>query len=411
MANIRDRQIHDRAMEAAKSYKRSEIELIEILEQVDRYRIYYQHKCNSLFSYATEILKLSGEVAYIFIGVARKTQEVPELKEEIRNGSITVSKAKRMTSVITKENKSEWISLAKTSTKHQLEKQIAIARPTETVREKLEYSSAPKEQVKFIRLEADEKSISSGKDAVRVQLQTGVSEKLMIKLRRIQDLESSKRKRAVSLEDSLNVMADLYLEKHDPLERAKRQKLRGKLQEEGNPKTKISTRREGVQSEIVSPLKEKTKVVGIQKESVRAKTINDFTAPKSNVIGHRGGVENADFKTVSNGDGEQNVKKPSTEAEGTSTLSHNLHGPGLTPEMNASKTRKPLKAAVRHSVHLKYNSQCAHTDSNGKRCSQRRHLDVHHVIPVSQGGGDKLENLTLLCSGHHKMIHFLHLLW
>ncbi|MGE3756925.1 MAG: hypothetical protein AB7H97_04175, partial [Pseudobdellovibrionaceae bacterium] len=92
MINIRDKQIHERAMEAAKSYKRSELELIEILEQVDRYRIYYQHKCNSLFSYATEVLKLSSEVAYIFIGVARKTREVPELKEEIRNGSITVSK-------------------------------------------------------------------------------------------------------------------------------------------------------------------------------------------------------------------------------------------------------------------------------------------------------------------------------
>ncbi|MGE0634585.1 MAG: HNH endonuclease [Pseudobdellovibrionaceae bacterium] len=75
--------------------------------------------------------------------------------------------------------------------------------------------------------------------------------------------------------------------------------------------------------------------------------------------------------------------------------------------MHASKNRRPLKAAVRHSVHLKYNSQCAHTDSNGKRCSQRRHLDVHHIKQVSQGGGDKLENLTLLCSGHHKMIHFL----
>ncbi|MGE3757088.1 MAG: hypothetical protein AB7H97_04990, partial [Pseudobdellovibrionaceae bacterium] len=73
MINIRDKQIHDRAIEVAKSYKRSEIELIEILEQVDRYRVYYQHKCNSLFSYATEVLKLSNEVANIYIGVSRKT--------------------------------------------------------------------------------------------------------------------------------------------------------------------------------------------------------------------------------------------------------------------------------------------------------------------------------------------------
>ncbi|MGE3759236.1 MAG: HNH endonuclease signature motif containing protein, partial [Pseudobdellovibrionaceae bacterium] len=219
---------------------------------------------------------------------------------------------------------------------------------------------------------------------------------------------SSKKKRAVSLEESLNLMVDLYLEKYDPIKRAKRQKMRGKLQEEGNSKTKASTRRrEDAQFEIANALKDKTKAVDIQKESVRAKTINDFTAPKSNVIGHRGRVENVNFKTMSNGDGEANVKKPSTEAEGNSTVSHNLQGPSIVAKMRASKIRKPLKTSLKHSVQLKYNSRCAHTDSSGKRCSQRRHLDVHHIIQASQGGGDELENLTLLCSGHHKMIHSL----
>ncbi|MGE3759667.1 MAG: HNH endonuclease signature motif containing protein, partial [Pseudobdellovibrionaceae bacterium] len=203
---------------------------------------------------------------------------------------------------------------------------------------------------------------------------------------------------------------DLYLEKYDPIKRAKRQKMRGKLQEEGNSKTKVSTRRrEEAQFEIANALKDKTKAVDIQKESVRAKTINDFTAPKSNVIGHRGGVENADFKTMCNGNGNGKVNvNPSPKVEGNSTVSHNLQGPGIGAKMRASKIRKPLKAPIKHLIQLKYNSQCAHTDSNGKRCSQRRHLDVHHIIQVSQGGGDELENLTLLCSGHHKMIHSLH---
>ncbi|MGE0634116.1 MAG: HNH endonuclease signature motif containing protein [Pseudobdellovibrionaceae bacterium] len=407
MTNHRDKQIHERAMEVAKAYKRSEIELIEILEQVDRYRIYYQHKCNSLFTYATEVLKLSNEVAYIFIGVARKTREVPELKEEIRNGSITVSKAKRMTSVLTKENKSEWISLAKTSTKHQLEKQIAIAKPTEAVREKLEYSGAPKEQIKLIKLEAKEKSVSSGKDAVRVQLQIGVSEELMLKLRRIQDLESSKRKRAVSLEESLNVMADLYLEKHDPLKRAKRQKMRGKLQDEGNPKTMNSTGREDVQTEASNSLQD---TGTSQTVDTQSKTIDSFTRSEkfySKAMSSRCGVESGDSKTESKCDSSAEIHN-SDKAERNSTVSHNIQGPGITPEMQASKIRKPLKASVKHSVQLMYNSQCTYTDSEGKRCSQRRHLDIHHIIQASQGGGDKLENLTLLCSGHHKMIHSLH---
>ncbi|MGE0633480.1 MAG: HNH endonuclease [Pseudobdellovibrionaceae bacterium] len=388
MINIRNKQIHERAMEVAKSYKLSEIELIEILEQVDRYRIYYQHKCNSLFSYATEVLKLSNEVAYIFIGVARKTQEVPELKEEIRSGSITVSKAKRMTSVITKENKSEWISLAKTSTKHQLERQIAIAKPTEAVREKFEYSNAPKEQIKLIKLEANENSVSSAKDSIRVQLQIGVSEKLMLKLRRIQDLESSRKKKAVSLEEAFDVMADLYLEKHDPLERAKRQKMRGKLQEEKNHRT-TSSNPNNKDKDVDSKIMSGTEAVNSVNDSRDSEATED----------------SARLKTIGDFD------ESSDKAERRSFVSHNSQGPGLIPEMQASKTRKPLSASVKHSIHLKYNSQCAHTDSEGKRCFQRRHLDVHHIIQVSQGGGDELENLTLLCSGHHKMIHSQESLW
>ncbi|MGE0634667.1 MAG: HNH endonuclease signature motif containing protein, partial [Pseudobdellovibrionaceae bacterium] len=203
---------------------------------------------------------------------------------------------------------------------------------------------------------------------------------------------------------------DLYLERNDPIKRAKRQKIRGKLQEEGNPKTKNSARGEGAQTKIANPLKdkEKTKAVDIQKESVRSRTINcinEFTMPEnsqSNINANRDGVGNADFKS----NGGANVN-PSIAAEGSSTVSHNLQGPGINPKMRASKIRKPLKASMKHLVQLKYNSQCAHTDSDGNRCSQRRHLDIHHIIELSQGGGDELDNLTLLCSGHHKMIHSL----
>ncbi|MBI2605974.1 MAG: HNH endonuclease [Deltaproteobacteria bacterium] len=42
------------------------------------------------------------------------------------------------------------------------------------------------------------------------------------------------------------------------------------------------------------------------------------------------------------------------------------------------------------------------------RCEQKRWLQVHHIKPVSLGGGNTLENLTTLCSGHHRMRHVEH---
>jgi hypothetical protein len=228
--------LHERAVLAAKTYKRSEVELIEILEEVDKNRVYYHQGFNSLFKYATDALKLSEEVAYIYINVCRKTREVPALKEELKNGAITVSKAKKLTSVLTPQNQNYWLSLAKSSSKRVLEKTVASVSPKTAVREKLTYVHPElevKEQVKIINLsDVSDKALVGlciPKEKARVQLQVGVSEALMIKLRRAQDILSQKRQSSVDLEQTLAAAIDLFLHKNDPVEKAKRQVIKGNL--------------------------------------------------------------------------------------------------------------------------------------------------------------------------------------
>jgi hypothetical protein len=38
-------------------------------------------------------------------------------------------------------------------------------------------------------------------------------------------------------------------------------------------------------------------------------------------------------------------------------------------------------------------------------CRSARNLDVHHIIPISEGGGHEAWNLIVLCSGHHRCHH------
>ncbi|HET9990623.1 MAG TPA: HNH endonuclease, partial [Kofleriaceae bacterium] len=38
-------------------------------------------------------------------------------------------------------------------------------------------------------------------------------------------------------------------------------------------------------------------------------------------------------------------------------------------------------------------------------CRAARHIDVHHIVPRHLSGGHEPENLTLLCSGHHRALH------
>ena len=69
--------------------------------------------------------------------------------------------------------------------------------------------------------------------------------------------------------------------------------------------------------------------------------------------------------------------------------------------------RTPLTADQRHTVNLVDGAQCTHVGSDGKRCPEKRWLQVHHIVPVSQGGSNDPENLTTLCWHHHDLVHQL----
>jgi hypothetical protein len=95
-------ELHLKAVEAAKHYQASEVSLLQILEQIDREKVYLVMGYNSLFIYCVEALKLSKSQSYSFMTVCRKSKEVPELKKEIESGGLTLSKARRIVPVLTK---------------------------------------------------------------------------------------------------------------------------------------------------------------------------------------------------------------------------------------------------------------------------------------------------------------------
>lgn len=59
-----------------------------------------------------------------------------------------------------------------------------------------------------------------------------------------------------------------------------------------------------------------------------------------------------------------------------------------------------IPAATRRQVVGRHGGQCAVPG-----CRSRNHLDVHHVIPRSEGGTHDPDTLALLCYGHHKRHH------
>jgi hypothetical protein len=68
------------------------------------------------------------------------------------------------------------------------------------------------------------------------------------------------------------------------------------------------------------------------------------------------------------------------------------------------KTRRKYSAPLKHAIQKRDRAQCTHLHQ-GKRCTEQRWLDIHHKKPLSQGGETTLDNLALLCKGHHQLLH------
>jgi hypothetical protein len=283
--------LHEKALLITKQYLRAESDLITILQEIDDCRGYREMGSKSLFEYATQGLGLSESVSYNLITIARKSKEVPRLQEMIRKQEITISNARTIAPVLTSENQEKWLASAATSSKRELEKEIAKEFPQTQVREQARYVS---EQ--------------------RIELKLGISEELHEMLKRVQDLVSTQSGKAASLEETLQAALALYIEKKDPIEKAQRAEAR---------------------------------------------------------------VEKA--------------KKPV---------------PGQASESKSpSSNPRFIPAWLVHAIRRRDQGQCAYRSLDGVRCSQKRWLELHHIQPLALGGKSTLENLKLICRGHHQVLH------
>jgi hypothetical protein len=78
-------------------------------------------------------------------------------------------------------------------------------------------------------------------------------------------------------------------------------------------------------------------------------------------------------------------------------------------EFCARRKSRRLNSAEKHAVNRRDGGRCTYIDESGQRCANERWLHIHHITPVSAGGGNEAENLTTLCSYHHDLVHQLSL--
>lgn len=344
--NSQEKTIHEKALEKSRIFKKAHAELLNAIIDVDASRLFEKFLLNSTFSYCTKVLGLSEDVTCTLTRLARISAIVPELKMAIDEGSLNMSNARHIAAIITPESKTEWLEKAKTLPQKKLQHEVAKSFPQQAVQEK----------AKFVSEE-------------RVKLEMGLDIKVMDAFRRAQDLVSQKFKVAASLEITQEELLKFYLERNDPLLRAKRA-----MEEKQALKSKKALKR-----------KLETKNAINNEASVQSKEVPETSTKVSVAI--RGAQQKTSLKA------DQSQQKISSVVQSRTFLK-----------------RKSIPADIVHQVNLRDLHQCQAKLPNNSVCANTRWLEHHHKIPVQHGGQDTVENLITLCSFHHRQHHKLEIM-
>lgn len=268
--------LHLQALEISGRYRQCEAELIEILARIESAKVFLEMGYLSLFAYAVDALRLSEAQASNFINVMRKSREVPELKAAIVAGELTVSKARKIVPVLTRENQETWIRRALVLPKARLEQEVAKVAPEVA-------------KVEVVRRTTETRS----------RLHLDVSDEILSKLKRAQTLSSNRAKRNKGLEETLHELLDFYLARKDPLRSVRSRSNRNGNRSNGEPsmtslnvnRQESSTNMEALDRRNVRVMKRHIPARTKREVLVQARGRCEFRSQEGRVCGAERGLE------------------------------------------------------------------------------------------------------------------------
>src|SRR6187399_2357610 len=104
-------------------------ELLALLAEVDARRLYLAEGCSSLFSYCTQVLRLSEHAAYGRIAAARASRRWPAILELLATGQLNLTTAVLLGPHLTDENQEAMLEASCHKSKSEVERLIAALQP------------------------------------------------------------------------------------------------------------------------------------------------------------------------------------------------------------------------------------------------------------------------------------------
>jgi hypothetical protein len=91
LQHLSDHALLAATMRAAGDQRRATAQLVALLCEVDARKLYLGQGCSSLFTYCTQVLRLSEHAAYGRIEAARAARQYPLVLERLVSGELTLT--------------------------------------------------------------------------------------------------------------------------------------------------------------------------------------------------------------------------------------------------------------------------------------------------------------------------------
>jgi hypothetical protein len=113
----------------AANERQATAQLVAHLAEMDARRLYLGEGCSSLFTYCTQLLRLSEHAAYGRIEAARAARKFPAILEALASGALHLTAVSLIAPHLTPENVRGVIAAATHKTKRDVEELVAALRP------------------------------------------------------------------------------------------------------------------------------------------------------------------------------------------------------------------------------------------------------------------------------------------
>ena len=188
LKHLTDKTLLTDTLHLAKQEKKTSLEVLHHLLEIDRRKLYSELKCTSLFDYCVRILGYSEGAAHRRISSARLMGKSPEVKAALEGGEVNLSQVSMMASLLNQENQHTSEEKPKLEINHLLD----LTKKTGSTQKLKEEMSAKKTEFVSINFKLTKEEAQEW-ESLKKEMNLGSNE-LLLKLVRLKKAEREKKK-------------------------------------------------------------------------------------------------------------------------------------------------------------------------------------------------------------------------